>query len=612
MGIPEFSKFLAAYNRGSERKIPVDVSGINIDLNSLLYFSLTVYGVKEAEDSKKLATIVKKLETPEGKTELQDAYFRQVWDNILKLVKLFNPENYLHIAADGVAPVAKISQQRSRRYRLQLQEPKTFNTLKLTAGTQFMRDLDKYIREKLETHQADLAPKIYYSSHMVPGEGEHKILDFFREGKATGNKNHIVIGNDNDYIPLLMGLKLPHIVIYNQEFEKVYYIDYIRGQMLIELGVIDFSGSIKAGYDQNRVIDDIVLMTIMIGNDFLPPMPGLNSLPKSLNTLFEVYKLQLPDKRYLTRNGELVNKNFKRFTEKLKDYEDQLLGSLKLNMQMKPIPEVTKAVTVIDAEGSKFEVNQKLFNRSWWEKFTPLELDGKEVPDIVRELYKDLKINPKNNVLQTYYNSIKWILGYYLKGTYTINLNWYYPYYWPPTISSFAEYLENPEDMNWDVPEYSFSVIHQLLVVIPPKYENFIPKPVRGLISGNLGDIAPIDFIFEDAGTIYKDQVIPLIPIINPYRILYEVSKIKLDEDVIAKYSAASELVLTPTIIKSYTHRMEQLKAELRKKRSEAKREIAGKIGGGSDFIPAPRGRGRGERGGRRGRGFRGRGKTTP
>ena len=151
MGILEFySQFISRYNTGPPAKIPYRTAGVSIDLNALIHDRIgDTYGTSKGTPESKIKNISKKMSTSEGKKELEDTFLNQLWGEIISLVKLFQPENYVVIATDGVPPVAKISQQRTRRYKAQLmEEPKTFNWLKISSGTAFMRTIDDFLREK--------------------------------------------------------------------------------------------------------------------------------------------------------------------------------------------------------------------------------------------------------------------------------------------------------------------------------------------------------------------------------------------------------------------------------------------------------------------------------
>ena len=58
----------------------------------------------------------------------------------------------------------------------------------------------------------------------------------------------------------------------------------------------------------DRVVDDLVLIFVFVGNDFLPHLPSLSIGENALGLLFQIYKRMLPDLGgYLTENGSIAS-----------------------------------------------------------------------------------------------------------------------------------------------------------------------------------------------------------------------------------------------------------------------------------------------------------------
>ncbi|RVD92371.1 5-3 exoribonuclease [Tubulinosema ratisbonensis] len=182
-------------------------------------------------------------------------------ENIYSLVQ---PKKLIYISTDGVAPRAKINQQRSRRYQSSLEKtnlieeklnfvkkelkdetnfeeeickeekekPLVFNlneeskleideiseefifeTNNITPGTEFMDKLDtfmiSFIQYKISKDWKNLT--VIYSSSKVPGEGEQKIMDFIRKQKNFENFNHLIYSPDADLI--FLSLLIPTNII---------------------------------------------------------------------------------------------------------------------------------------------------------------------------------------------------------------------------------------------------------------------------------------------------------------------------------------------------------------------------------------------------------------
>lgn len=68
--------------------------------------------------------------------------------------------------------------------------------------------------------------------------------------------------------------------------------------MLREYLDLEFSpvaSQISFKYDLERIIDDFILMSIFVGNDFLPHLPGLHINEGALELIWKIYKEILPE-----------------------------------------------------------------------------------------------------------------------------------------------------------------------------------------------------------------------------------------------------------------------------------------------------------------------------
>ncbi|EEA05616.1 5'-3' exoribonuclease, putative [Cryptosporidium muris RN66] len=160
--------------------------------------------------------------------------FTRVCDYIDRLFSMIRPRRLLYLAIDGVAPRAKMNQQRSRRYKTSMEienlmqaysEAKQefeklgykcppykekWDSNLITPGTPFMERLSAclqvYIRQKYESEPAWKTLSVIFSDANIPGEGEHKILDFIRKQRCNSNYDpntrHVLYGADADLIML--------------------------------------------------------------------------------------------------------------------------------------------------------------------------------------------------------------------------------------------------------------------------------------------------------------------------------------------------------------------------------------------------------------------------
>ena len=179
---------------------------------------------------------------------------QEMYDNVCQYVdRLFRavrPRKLLHLAIDGVAPRAKMNQQRSRRFRAaqeareragtevevrkNLEEQgiavpppseKPWDSNVITPGTKFMIDLSEYIRfyirKRIATDKAWKTIKVIFSDASIPGEGEHKIMAHIRQQRAQKGYNpnlvHVLHGLDADLIMLALATHEAHFYILREE-----------------------------------------------------------------------------------------------------------------------------------------------------------------------------------------------------------------------------------------------------------------------------------------------------------------------------------------------------------------------------------------------------------
>jgi 5'-3' exoribonuclease 2 len=180
----------------------------------------------------------------------EEEMYANVCAYIDRLIRLMRPRKLLYLAIDGVAPRAKMNQQRSRRFRsaqearelLQLEQQVRIDMGKLdddddgqqlhdgtmiekstkksnawdsnviTPGTPFMLNLATYIRfyirKRIAEDKAWENLRIIFSDASIPGEGEHKIMRHIRLQRSHPGYNpnlvHVLHGLDADLIMLAL------------------------------------------------------------------------------------------------------------------------------------------------------------------------------------------------------------------------------------------------------------------------------------------------------------------------------------------------------------------------------------------------------------------------
>jgi 5'-3' exoribonuclease 2 len=305
-----------------------------------------------------------------------------IFEFIDKIFAIVRPRKLLYMAIDGVAPRAKMNQQRSRRFRAakdayeksseirrlkeqiianggvvppDVPQSEKFDSNCITPGTPFMDKLATclryYVHDRLNSDPGWKNLTVILSDANVPGEGEHKIMDFIRRQRANPdhdpNTHHVLCGADADLIMLGLATHEPHFTIIREEFrpdkprpceicaqyghdtkecqgtarEKQGAFDemantFTSGEqhyIFLRLSILReylqkelFVPNLAFPFDIERAIDDWVFMCFFVGNDFLPHLPSLEIREGAIDRLVNLYKTMISKSDgYLTDCGDV-------------------------------------------------------------------------------------------------------------------------------------------------------------------------------------------------------------------------------------------------------------------------------------------------------------------
>ena len=159
---------------------------------------------------------------------IEPLLYKCILSELQKLKDKTNPSVLMYIAMDGVAPRAKMEQQRQRRYRSVVDKPMEqdiYNKHKtaylrgllwdsncVTPGTEFMNRLNTFLYEAFQADGWKGCP-IVFSGSDKPGEGEHKIMNEIR--KTPFEPSHCIVlhGQDADLIMLAICYLATHACV---------------------------------------------------------------------------------------------------------------------------------------------------------------------------------------------------------------------------------------------------------------------------------------------------------------------------------------------------------------------------------------------------------------
>lgn len=374
---------------GKEVAVPVDISGPNPNNAEFDNLYLDMNG------------IVHPCTHPEGKPapETEEEMMLEIFSYTERVVNMIRPRKLLFMAIDGVAPRAKMNQQRSRRFRSSQEakekeearkeaiamweamgkeisqeekDKKSWDSNAITPGTPFMdllaSSLRYWVAQKLNTDPGWKNLQVIISDASVPGEGEHKIMDFIRRQRSNPghdpNTHHVIYGLDADLIMLALATHEPHFRVLREDVfaqsgsqsacrmcgQEGHYaaqckatpaeIDHMKAitpvvkKPFIFLDVAILREYLEAElkvpqqpfpFNLEQAIDDWVLLIFFVGNDFLPHLPSLEIREGAIDTLLKIWRRELPRMGgYLTNHGQLELSRVQIILEGLAQREDDI------------------------------------------------------------------------------------------------------------------------------------------------------------------------------------------------------------------------------------------------------------------------------------------------
>jgi len=548
MGIPGLYRWLRdrGYKGVLRRNVPKFVSSFSLDANGIIHkCAQLVYAYGEFENPTRKRLIAK------ADPRMIEAEFYQTLSvKLQEIITQVRPTETLVIAVDGVAPQAKISQQRQRRFRSALEREDTvvFDSNCITPGTDFMIRLDNFIQRWIASYQATLPPKVIYSSHMVPGEGEHKILDLMRSGEISGNGAHVLYGMDADLIMLSMISPLDHISLMREDIRDVIDIDTLKFSLQQELKL-------------PTAIPDFVVMIFTIGNDFLPHMPSLENLDRAIETLLRVYQeTGVP----LTTDNDLNWPGLTQYLMNLAKEEPGLLqeeAKRDVKYPSRMIQVATKRTEKMEEGditkmvGHKItyttEVDYNIFRGAWYQNaLVPKGQAFALIQALAPNHNFGVTMDKVIDLCKQYLVGMAWVYSYYTKGTEAINSEYVYRNHHTPLLSDIAAVLSQIGQVDGYLAhpnQVVLNPIHQLLSVLPLKSKELLPREVMHLMSKD----SPISDIYPQIAPIERDgknadwQGIVLIPFVDAYRVINAVNTTTSFSGARAKiYSQGSNIVI--------------------------------------------------------------------
>jgi 5'-3' exoribonuclease 1 len=452
----------------------------------------------------------------------EELLIQYVCDKLIYYISLLKPQKNVFIAFDGVAPVAKLNQQRKRRYLSWFQsktlnviesvakavanaevevevEPKAvpWNTSAITPGTLFMTNLAVAIKKRFTNPQEFGLEAFIISCADEVGEGEHKIFEYIRAHPAFHKAtNTVIYGLDADLIMLTLNhLHISdHLFLFRETPEFIKSIDNtLNPNELYLLDIPEFGRSIiadftvfDAAFDTTAAdtafskanlnkIHDYIFLFFLLGNDFLPHFPALNIRTRGIELLLNAYKLVLNAHHLtLTNDGTICWKNFRLLIDYLQAQElPNIQHEYAQRAKVKPGLKHTQNCTP----------EMKLLNLPMTVRATEKYINPPEVGWEARyyQTLFDVRIDDerRQEICANYLAGLEWTFKYYSTGC--VDWRWTYKYDYPPLLADLIKFIPY-FDRSFFLPEAlqnkPVSAVVQLSYVLPKQSLYLIPGPV--------------------------------------------------------------------------------------------------------------------------------------
>jgi len=497
MGIPSYFSHIVKNYPSIIRKYKkelLQVDNLYLDCNSIIYDAYSKMQFDSLTESVAISII------------------KAVISKIEYYIQTISPSKTVIIAFDGVAPVAKLEQQRARRYKSSYQnnisrtlfkkdKEDPWNTTAITPGTKFMADLNTLIGDRFSNKSAPSEMKvgnILVSGSNRIGEGEHKLFDYIRRNpEKHANETTVIYGLDADLIMLSINhLPIcPKIYLFretpqfigsidaNLEPDADYLLDIPE---LTEAIIAHMNNNVELSKEQQLSISqknkvyDYIFLGFFLGNDFMPHFPSVNIRTGGVDKMMNAYKATIgPDENLC--DGKTINwNNVRKIIKFLASLEEEHIiaeHKFRNSRERRDMPQNTPeekfkrfdSTPMYDRELEKY-INP--FKPFWQSRYYKALFDIQSDSD--EEQRKDIATN--------YLQGLEWTMKYYTTGC--PDWRWNYKYNYPPLLQDLIKHV--PVFGCEFVPEKPPSPVAelvQLCYVLPRDNLNLLPpKLVKELL----------------------------------------------------------------------------------------------------------------------------------
>jgi 5'-3' exonuclease len=523
MGIPSYYKrlidrFPKLVKRGFDALPRSDV--LLMDFNCLIYQCVRGAAPYRAEDKDAWEAAL---------LEAVKAYTVKVWGAAGRPKEVF-------IAVDGVVPMAKIRQQRLRRFKAPwwaaqereagVRAAETWDTNAITPGTEFMEKLSIALRGLCSARGAGWS----VSAADEPGEGEQKLMAWIRAlgPQALAGKEVVVYGLDADLIVLsLLGLarSAPQVASWCllrelAEFERDGRAGVFGALDIKELLriLVPSGGSMPAA---DYMLEYVCAMSFL-GNDFLPHSLTVKMRDEGHDKMrAALQQLHATGARLVSPGGQVQTRAAAAFVAAWAAAEEGMLAeAIEHKYKMRQPPPRT------DAERAMVRVQNLPFE--WREECaiatvaTGIGSAGGRVTLTAdwREVYyrRWLRGAAPAAAVRIYVEGLQWILDYYTGRP--VSYAWQYPWNLPPLWADLQRGLEEGAEEGQAPPATTpVAPQEQLAMVLPLSSWGLVRRAdLRGL-PAKAPAFWPQRFDFFSAGKRWMWECEAEVPVLSVERL---------------------------------------------------------------------------------------------
>lgn len=500
MGIPSYFVYIVKNHRSIIKKFEKSnnkIDNLYLDCNSLIYEAINIVKF-------------------DNKNQYEEEVLNMVCEKIEFYIDIIGPNKKVFIAFDGTAPVAKLNQQKNRRYKSWFQDQifksldstipdKLWNPAAITPGTEFMEKLDSKINSYF-TKRDNKGINIIISTSKIAGEGEHKIYEYIRENPEYHKTSSTVIyGLDAD----LIMLTLNHLPYSNKLYlfrETPYFIKNIDDtlvensnylldipefaeKLICDMINVDNVNKINDKIRMN-IINDYVFLCFFLGNDFMPHFPSLNIRTQGIDIILNIYNKVNNNLNnfFVTDKGinwgqlrnmvEILGRNEETLIKE--EYKNRKKLEVRKNNKQSEIDKFMSTPIYIRKNELFINPSEEGWQYRYYKVLFDIEIDE----------------DRKKQICVNYLSILEW--NYYYYNSKCIDWRFKYNYNYPPLFQDLIKYIPYFETRFLTRKEYNpITENVQLAYVLPRDSLNLIPKINTNELIKNLNEYYKLDYDFE-------------------------------------------------------------------------------------------------------------------